>query len=133
MAAEGGGGGTVAVLVLGDVGRSPRMMNHACSLAAAAGRPPVSLVGFFESDVSPRLAALMAAGRVVPWRLSSPLPPSSKPAHWLPYLLWAALKVLLQVAQLVRALLSLPGPLGAVLVQNPPAIPALAVARACCW
>jgi len=39
-----------AVVVLGDIGRSPRMMNHAVSLAKAGFR--VSLIGYAESGRS---------------------------------------------------------------------------------
>ena len=40
----------VAVLVLGDVGRSPRMQNHAVSLATAGW--DVDLIGFSGMDSS---------------------------------------------------------------------------------
>jgi len=43
-------GRRVAVLVLGDVGRSPRMQNHAVSLATAGW--DVDLIGFRGMDSS---------------------------------------------------------------------------------
>jgi beta-1,4-mannosyltransferase len=42
-----------AILVLGDIGRSPRMQNHAISMLR--GPVAVDLIGYVESELHPRL------------------------------------------------------------------------------
>ena len=105
---------------VGDVGRSPRMQYHAKSLAAAPGAGLVHVVGLRGS---PPLAELAAdphvALRLFPGCARLPLPLR---------LLWQA------VALLWILLFRCPGLRGgAVLVQNPPCIPAFAVARLATW
>ena len=110
----------VAVVVVGDVGRSPRMQYHARSLAGRPGGGAVHVVGLRGT---PPLAALAAhpkvALRLFPAFGGLPLP----------------LRLLWQAAALLWVLLfrcpGLGG--GAVLVQNPPCIPAFAVARLATW
>ena len=46
---------TVQVVVLGDIGRSPRMQYHALSIAAHGGK--VDLIGYMDSDVHPDIQA----------------------------------------------------------------------------
>jgi len=114
-----------AVVVLGDIGRSPRMMNHAVSLANAGFR--VSLIGYAES--APPAAVrdnknITVRGIPPPWKL----PRKPKIAYFL----------LAPVAALARALtLALVmlqgGRKGVILVQNPPSIPTLLVARLLSW
>jgi hypothetical protein len=118
-AAAAGGGAhpnpypTVAVVVLGDVGRSPRMQYHCASLAAHPRVGGVSLVGYAGERC---VDAVEADPRITQYLLGSPfarLPRSL-------FLLWAPLKVVYQVAQLLWTLLvAIPTP-SAILVQNPP-------------
>jgi beta-1,4-mannosyltransferase len=113
----------VTVAVLGDLGRSPRMLYHARALADSDAE--VSLVGHLEHALP---ADVAGHPRIRVRRLPSPagarrhrLPR----ALFLPVALWNALR---QGAALLAALLaSRPD---VVLVQTPPALPTLAVALA---
>ena len=110
----------VAVLVLGDVGRSPRMQYHALSLAALPCRPVVHLIGYGGSpcfDAVERCEAIQVH-RMEPFEgrmLAGVLP------------LFLAAKFLALLAKLLAVFLRLPRP-ELILVQNPPALPALGVA-----
>lgn len=111
------------VLVLGDVGRSPRMQYHALSLAQSEAAR-VFLVGYVGERCVPAVEA--QGSKIVHIRLSADLLPRPK-ARAL-YLVYAPLKAILQLAQLLWTLLvRLPVP-AVLLVQNPPAIPTLAAA-----
>ena len=115
---DGGGGKHYVVLVLGDVGRSPRMQYHTVSLAALPGSR-VSLVGYTGEDC---VADVEQNPRITK-HLISPL----KRRPWMPFLIFGPLKVLAQIFQMLWVLcVKLPAPT-ALLVQNPPAIPALMV------
>jgi beta-1,4-mannosyltransferase len=101
----------VAVVVLGDLGRSPRMLAHAESLAATGVR--VDLVGYDQSPLPRRLAehpSVTVHPIVDRWGSG-----------------WGIARLLSLSAQLTRILLtSLTRP-AVILVQNPPAIPTLAL------
>jgi beta-1,4-mannosyltransferase len=101
----------VAVVVVGDLARSPRMLNHARELART-GRP-VCLVGLREREFAAPAGASVAALR--PWRSIGRL--------GLP---GAALRMGLTFLQLVVVLLRLKP--AVILVQNPPAFPTLLAA-----
>ncbi|MCW5890269.1 MAG: glycosyltransferase [bacterium] len=113
----------VTVVVLGDLGRSPRMLYHAAALADS--NADVDLVGCVEHDLPSDLDDRPAV-RV--HRLPSP---SVSERHRLPRPLfvlvagWNALR--LSGALLATLLWRTPRP-AVILVQNPPAIPALLVA-----
>ena len=115
------------VVVLGDLGRSPRMQNHALSLLQATAGP-VRVVAQLQSlDGVP--AALLHAPRVsfsdlprLPRRLES----APRPLRWL-------LKALLQAVVLAWVLLRAGPAPRALLVQSPPALPVLAVCAAVAW
>ena len=49
---------SVTVLVLGDIGRSPRMQYHVASIAASGGH--VSLIGYLESELLPEIRNILA-------------------------------------------------------------------------
>lgn len=113
----------VLLLVLGDLGRSPRMQMHA--LALARHGVAVDLVGYGDSPVYADVAS-EAAVRV--HCLASPVR-SSKRAHRnlvnLFFIFDGLVRTLHQAAQILRVVLSGAKP-RFVLVQNPPAIPTLA-------
>ncbi|KAL3906515.1 MAG: hypothetical protein SGPRY_010519, partial [Prymnesium sp.] len=94
------------VLVLGDVGRSPRMQYHALSLARHSRR--VLLV-----EAQPDITQVLMTPDILP-----------RPKHRLLRLLSLPLKAIGQLVQLLYTLLLLPQP-SLILVQNPPAIPSL--------
>lgn len=118
---------SVHVVVLGDIGRSPRMQYHALSIAAKGGRAVI--VGYVDSDVHPDIQAN---------RLISILPIPTFPKYLqtssrLLFLLTAPLKVLHQIWSLYYALGYKTAPAKWMLVQNPPSIPTLAVAQFLCF
>jgi len=132
----------VAVVVLGDFGRSPRMQYHAASLAALGAHVHVVAPGGGERCAAAVEAALAApGGRMRRFDVPAPF------ARW-PRALWALfapLKVLHQLLWLLWLLLAkVPLPRegaragagggrralrSAILLQNPPSIPTLLA----CW
>ena len=113
----------VSVVVLGDVGRSPRMQYHAHSLAIDLGAK-VQLIGFEAGErCFPAIEGCSSISRL---SVSSPF---SKWPRSL-FLIYAPLKVLQQILSLLWLLLfiaPLPRGKSAILVQNPPSIPTLLV------
>lgn len=116
---------TATVVVMGDIGRSPRMLNHASSLASAGFR--VCVVGYADSAPPLHITnnpQISIRGIPPPWKL----PRSPKPL----YLLLAPLAALSRMFSLLVAIVG-SGSSGVVLVQNPPSIPTLLVARLSTW
>ncbi|KAK3306775.1 glycosyl transferases group 1-domain-containing protein [Chaetomium strumarium] len=114
---------SVHVLVLGDIGRSPRMTYHALSVAKHGGK--VNLIGYLETSPHPDVVGN-------PNITINPLPtPPCRPAA-IPFILFAPWKVLYQVSHLAGLLSHVP-PAQWILVQNPPSIPTLAVAGLICF
>ncbi|KAK0665611.1 family 33 putative glycosyltransferase [Cercophora samala] len=114
-----GKGVPVHILVLGDIGRSPRMTYHALSIAKHGGK--VKLIGYLENPPHPDILANPNI-TLIPL----PTPPSRPPS--VPFLLFAPIKVIFQILHLTYLLLYLLPPSAWLLVQNPPSIPTLAVA-----
>jgi beta-1,4-mannosyltransferase len=109
----------VAVVVLGDLGRSPRMQYHALALAAAGHE--VDLVGYRGTPPDPAVAGdprIRVHPLPAPWRHRAP--------RWLAPAATAA-DVAAQLAMLV-GILARARP-DTILVQTPPAIPTLPAAR----
>jgi len=110
----------VTVVVLGDVGRSPRMQYHALALASSLAE--VDLVGY--AGAAPHRAVREHAHITCHFLHSS----LRRQQHQVPQLLflgYALLRVLDQCRQLLWILLrGVPKP-DVILVQNPPAIPTL--------
>ncbi|KAK4172164.1 family 33 putative glycosyltransferase [Triangularia setosa] len=118
-----GKGVPVHVLVLGDVGRSPRMTYHALSIAKHGGK--VRLIGYLETSPHPDILTNPNITLI-------PLPtPPARPAS-VPFLLFAPIKVVYQTLHLTYLLLYVLPPSAWLLVQNPPSIPTLAVASFSC-
>ncbi|KAK7512731.1 putative beta-1,4-mannosyltransferase [Phyllosticta citriasiana] len=116
----------IQIVVLGDIGRSPRMQYHAMSLARLGYA--VDIIGYKESDIHP---ALNSNDRVHVF----PIPPW--PRKWQTddrrlFVLMAPLKVIWQTWGLFAAMSYETRPARFVLVQNPPSIPTLLVARVAC-
>ncbi|XP_037074802.1 LOW QUALITY PROTEIN: chitobiosyldiphosphodolichol beta-mannosyltransferase-like [Pollicipes pollicipes] len=113
--------GRVCVVVLGDVGRSPRMCYHAQSLAQRGHH--VDVVGYLRDEGSELSVARVAS--VYPLR---PVP------SWVsgcPRLLAYLLKALWQAAVLFAFLMTLPR-FNSLLLQNPPGVPTLPVSWLAC-
>lgn len=116
---------SVQVVVLGDVGRSPRMQYHALSIANHGGT--VDLVGYVESEINPDVRGHRLINVV-------PLVPSPfQTGNRLLFLLYGPLKVLWQFQTLYHALGYRTKAARWMLVQNPPSIPTLAVAQLICF
>ncbi|KAH9891295.1 mannosyltransferase [Cubamyces lactineus] len=110
---------SVAILVLGDIGRSPRMMYHAESFAT--NKFKTYLIGYGGSKPIPSLLSLSLVEIL----------PLGEPPLWLrglPFIIAGPLKVLSQVVDIMHTLLvRIPRPPEYILVQNPPSIPTLAI------
>ncbi|KAL1583995.1 hypothetical protein WHR41_07408 [Cladosporium halotolerans] len=118
---------SVHVVVLGDIGRSPRMQYHALSIAARGGRAVI--IGYVDSDVHPDIQA----NRLISILPIPTFPKYLQTSNKLLFLLTAPLKVLHQVWSLYYALGYKTAPAKWMLVQNPPSIPTLAVAQFLCF
>lgn len=118
---------TVQIVVLGDIGRSPRMQYHALSLASHGTK--VTMIGYVGSETHPDISKSRLI-EIVPVRtFPSWLQTSSK----LLFLLLAPFKVLWQIWSLYYALGYSTPPAKWMLIQTPPSIPTLAVCQAICF
>ena len=109
------------VVVLGDFGRSPRMQYHTESLLANG----------FEVDVvalrgSEPIASLKNNNRVR-MHLLRPVPKMKAGMPRVCFLLYAPIKVLIQIAQLLFTMLILAPRPSSIICQNPPSIPTLPI------
>ncbi|GAB4824035.1 hypothetical protein N2152v2_011081 [Parachlorella kessleri] len=112
------------VMVLGDVGRSPRMQYHTVSLCSTPGYH-VTLVGYRGSELIQGLQKAEAEGRLA----VGYIPDLPRWVARLPSLLRLIFKALAQLlALLYMILFSLPRP-DVILLQLPPAIPTMLVCR----
>ncbi|CAI7617834.1 unnamed protein product [Penicillium pancosmium] len=118
---------SVQILVLGDIGRSPRMQYHALSIARNGGR--VVIIGYKESDPHPDIESHPNIS-IIPIR---PHPAYLQTSHKLLFVIYGPLKVLFQVACLWKCLAYTSPPARWLLVQNPPSIPSLAVSSITCF
>lgn len=117
---------SVTVLVLGDIGRSPRMQYHVASIAKHGGY--VSLIGYLESEILPEIRN-NGFVKIIPIK---PVPESLRNTSiWL-FPLLAPLKVIHQVWSVWRACGYHTKPTRWMLVQNPPSIPTLLIAQIIC-
>ncbi|TAQ86451.1 hypothetical protein B7494_g5227 [Chlorociboria aeruginascens] len=137
---------SVQVLVLGDIGRSPRMQYHAMSIAKHGGR--VDLIGYhgilpvqwqmynqantnikhkLDSAVHPEISKNPLI-TIVPLAA----PPKILKAKILPFIIAGPLKVLWQITTLFHTLSYRIKPARWLLVQNPPSIPTLFLALIIC-
>lgn len=101
------------VMVLGDVGRSPRMQYHALSMARMSPSLRVTLLGYAGETCVPDVA------RQPNLELLTFTPRLQRLPRKI-FLLLAPVKVLLQLLQLLWLLLVTAGSVDLVLLQNPP-------------
>lgn len=118
----------VQILVLGDIGRSPRMQYHALSIAKHGAQ--VHLIGYQESDIHPDILANPNAIKI---HALDPAPAYLQTKDKRLFLIYGPLKVLFQIWTLWLALGYRTKPSRWMLVQNPPSIPTLIVAYVVCF
>lgn len=111
-----------AVIVIGDLGRSPRMQYHAASLAAAGG--DVDLIGLEGAAVAPIVAG---NPRIHVHRLSDRSFAGRSTGGVRRFVYGSLLRGIGQGLRLFATLMRIAKP-KAILVQNPPAFPTLFVA-----
>ena len=109
----------VLVVVLGDLGRSPRMSWHALALADAGAT--VTLAGYRETELDERVAS---HPRITAQRLRA-LPAAPKDAGMLRFLWQTMRRVAALHWDLARLLWRHAPAGGVVLAQNPPSLPTL--------
>jgi beta-1,4-mannosyltransferase len=102
------------VMVLGDVGRSPRMQYHALSLARMDPQLRVSLLGYEGERCVPDVYETPNIGFLTFTPRLQRLPRGKF------FVLLAPFKVLVQLMQLLWLLLVTAGSIDLVLLQNPP-------------
>ncbi|KAI9708520.1 MAG: mannosyltransferase [Bogoriella megaspora] len=118
---------SVQIVVLGDIGRSPRMQYHAISVAKNGGR--VDIIGYKDSDIHPEITSNDSINVV-----SIPTEPSIlRTDNKVLFLLLGPLKVILQIWGLYRTLAYKVKASKWMIVQNPPSIPTLIVAVVICF
>ena len=111
-----------AVIVIGDLGRSPRMQYHAASLAAAGGE--VDLIGLDGAAVMPALAT---DPRIRVHRMHDRGFANRARGGVRRFVFSSLARGIGQGLRLLRILMGIPKP-DVILVQNPPAFPALFIA-----
>ena len=111
-----------AVIVLGDLGRSPRMQYHALSLADGGGE--VDLVGF---EGAPPFPAVLANPRIHVHQLADRSVSARARGGVGRFVIASMLRAVRQAFRLAGVLMRVPKP-DTILVQNPPAVPTLGVA-----
>ena len=117
----------VVVIVLGDIGRSPRMNYHALSLLEHGHR--VSLVGYEGEKIMPQLK--LHVGSLNEIRFTPYKPPAFLRKTLLPvYYIFRAIGLMYGLSV---ALQSLEEPVDCILIQNPPNIPILILSYIFCY
>jgi beta-1,4-mannosyltransferase len=111
-----------AVIVIGDLGRSPRMQYHAAALAAAGS--DVDLIGLEGAAVMPALAS---DARIHVHRLPDRSFAGRSKGGVRRFVLSSVARGIGQAVRLFATLVRIPKP-DVILVQNPPAFPTLFIA-----
>ena len=117
----------LAVIVMGDAGRSPRMQYHAQSLLQEGAT--VSLIGYQGEQLIPALLEPNDRLHVIRFSTSSP----KCLRTFLPsYFVWRLCSLVFRLFWALWVSLPTNPPVDCLLVQNPPAVPLLAVSYLFC-
>ena len=112
----------VSIVVLGDVGRSPRMQYHALALASASTE--VDVIGYAGSALHPGVRD----HEYIRWHLLPPRPERARHhASGASFVARAAAKVLGECLHVLWLLLRVVRKPDVILIQTPPAIPTLLI------
>ena len=111
-----------AVIVIGDLGRSPRMQYHAASLADAGNE--VDVIGLEGAGVTPAIAN---NPRIHAHRMPDRSFAGRSKGGVRRFVIGSAMRGLLQGVRLFMIVMRIPKP-NTILVQNPPAFPTLFIA-----
>ncbi|OMJ19880.1 Chitobiosyldiphosphodolichol beta-mannosyltransferase [Smittium culicis] len=117
----------VTIVVLGDIGMSPRMQYHAISLAKNDFN--VDIVAYKESDTKKALSEYPNI-KIHPIPIFPEMTNSGDSSG---YYLYAFMKVFYQLFYMLFNLLFMINSPGYIIVQNPPAIPTLIVVKFICF
>lgn len=119
-----------AVLVLGDLNRSPRMLNHAKAISELIPNVnQVSLIGYDGGDIR---GDIKNDKKIIPYYIGSPC--LNKFLCKLPrfcFIFVALIKIIVQLFSLTYTLIRIPKPKFLIL-QNPPGIPAILICLIVC-
>ena len=118
----------VAILVLGDLNRSPRMLNHTIALANLLSNElnEISLIGFNGGDIR---SDVSCNPKIKVYYIPNTMERLLKSFPRFMFLFSAMIRILLQLIMLIYILLvKIPRP-NLMILQNPPGIPAIYIVR----
>jgi beta-1,4-mannosyltransferase len=119
---------TAAILVLGDLNRSPRMLNHSKAISETMNEiEQISLIGYQGSDLR---SDIKNDEKIKVYYINENNPLKRLPRFL--FILAALVKVLLQVINLFYILLTIPR-YKFLILQNPPGIPAIYICAVVCF
>jgi beta-1,4-mannosyltransferase len=131
MSSKNKGGLNAAVLVLGDLNRSPRMLNHCKAISDCMPNvKEISLIGYNGGDIR---SDIKNNNKIRQYYISEPLKKlfNSLPRFMFPFV--ALVKVFLQILILLYTLLfKIPKP-DFLILQNPPGIPTIFICSIVCF
>jgi beta-1,4-mannosyltransferase len=119
---------TAAILVLGDLNRSPRMLNHSKAISDVMSEiNEVSLIGYQGSDLR---SDIKNDSKIKVYYISENNPLRRLPRFM--FILAAVVKIFLQILHLFYILLTIPR-YKFLILQNPPGIPAMYICAVVCF
>ena len=121
---------TAAILVLGDLNRSPRMLNHSKAISEVMNEiDEVSLIGFKGSDLRSDIAN---DNKIRVYYIPEKINNYLKKLPRIFFLISAIIRIILQVFYLFYILLTIPH-FKFLILQNPPGIPAIYICSIVCF
>ena len=118
----------VALLVLGDLNRSPRMLNHTIAISNLLTNElnEISLIGFNGGDIR---SDLLSNPKIKVYYIPNTMEHFLKKFPRFLFLFTAIVRIILQIIMLIYILLvKIPRP-SFLILQNPPGIPSIYIAR----